>query len=86
MLERALDAGTPASWVTADEAYGGDPALRAWLEGRGLWHVLAVAGPAGPVRMAAEQLAAGVLAEEWVGCSAGDGAKGRRLYDWTGWS
>jgi hypothetical protein len=74
------------------EAYGGDPALRAWLEGRGLWHVLAVkctelvavAGPAGPVRMAAEQLAAGVLAEEWVGCSAGDGAKGRRLYDWTG--
>jgi len=92
MLERALDAGTPASWVTADEAYGGDTALRAWLEGRGLWHVLAVkctelvavAGPAGPVRMAAEQLAAGVLAEEWVGCSAGDGSKGRRLYDWTG--
>jgi SRSO17 transposase len=91
MLERALDAGTPASWVTADEAYGGDPALRAWLEGRGLWHVLtvkctellAVAGPAGPVRMAAEQLAAGVPAQEWVGCSAGDGAKGRRLYDWT---
>jgi len=71
---------------------GGDLALRAWLEGRGLWHVLAVkctelvavAGPAGPVRMAAEQLAAGVLAEEWVGCSAGGGAKGRRLYDWTG--
>jgi SRSO17 transposase len=25
MLERALDAGTPAAWVTADEAYGGDP-------------------------------------------------------------
>ena len=59
--------------MTADEAYGGDPALRAWLEGRGLWHVMAVkctelvavAGPAGPVRMAAEQLAAGLLAEEW---------------------
>jgi SRSO17 transposase len=31
MLERALDAGTPASWVTADEAYGGDPACgRGW--------------------------------------------------------
>jgi SRSO17 transposase len=29
MLARALDAGTPAAWVTADEAYGGDPALRA---------------------------------------------------------
>jgi hypothetical protein len=44
MLERALDAGTPAAWVTvtADEAYGGSPALRRWLEGRGVWHVLAV--------------------------------------------
>jgi SRSO17 transposase len=36
MLERALDAGVPAAWVTADEAYGGNPALRAWLEGRGV--------------------------------------------------
>jgi hypothetical protein len=44
---------------------------------------LAVADPAGQLRMAAEQLAAGVSAEWWVGCSAGDGAKGRRLYDWT---
>jgi DDE superfamily endonuclease len=33
MLEHALDAGVPASWVTADEAYGGNPALRQWLEG-----------------------------------------------------
>jgi hypothetical protein len=28
--------------VTADEAYGGDPALRGWLEDRGLSSVLAV--------------------------------------------
>ena len=42
MLERALDAGVPAAWVTADEVYGGSPALRGWLEGRGVWHVLAV--------------------------------------------
>jgi SRSO17 transposase len=27
VLERALDAGVPASWVTADEVYGQDPAL-----------------------------------------------------------
>ena len=32
MLERALDAGVPAGWVTADEVYGGDARLRAWLE------------------------------------------------------
>jgi SRSO17 transposase len=41
MLERALDVGLPAAWVTADEAYGGDPALRCWLEDRGVSYVLA---------------------------------------------
>jgi SRSO17 transposase len=91
MLERALDAGVPATWVTADEVYGGSPALRGWLEGRGVWHVLAVkctellevSSPNGVVRESAEQLAAEVPAEQWIGCSAGHGAKGRRLYDWT---
>src|SRR5262245_54127663 len=42
MLQRALDAGVPASWVTADEVYGQDPALRGWLEGRGMAYVLAI--------------------------------------------
>jgi SRSO17 transposase len=93
MLERALDAGVPAAWVTADEVYGGSPTLRQWLEGRGVWHVLAVKctellevqavdAPAG-ARTSAEQLAAAVPAEQWIACSAGHGAKGRRLYDWT---
>ena len=89
MLERALDAEVPASWVTADEAYGGDPALRRFLEDRGLSYVLAVKcteplRPAeGSTRATAEQLAAGVPAEQWVACSAGHGAKGRRLYGWA---
>jgi SRSO17 transposase len=91
MLERALDAGVPAAWVTADEVYGGSPALRGWLEGRGVWHVLAVKrtellgvdGPQGLVRASAEQLAAAVPATQWIACSAGHGAKGRRLYDWV---
>jgi SRSO17 transposase len=91
LLERALDAGVPAAWVTADEVYGGSLALRGWLEGRGLWHVLAVkcteplevSSPNGVVRERAEQLAAAVPAEQWIACSAGHGAKGRRLYDWT---
>jgi SRSO17 transposase len=30
MLERALDTGVPAGWVTADEVYGNSPALRGW--------------------------------------------------------
>ena len=42
MLERAVDAGVPARWVTADEVYGGDGRLRAFLEQRGLADVLAV--------------------------------------------
>jgi hypothetical protein len=61
------------------------------LEGRGVRHVLAVKctellavdGPQGPMRQSAAQLAAAVPAEQWVACSAGHGAKGRRLYDWT---
>ena len=89
MLERALDAGVPASWVTADEVYGGDPALRGWLEGHGIAHVLAIkcsellAVGDGPAKLSAAQLAAAVPAERWVGVSAGQGAKGRRLYDWA---
>jgi len=90
MLERALDAEVPAAWVTADEVYGGDPALRRWLEDRGVSYVLAVKGTEplgtatqGSARATATQVAASVPATQWVACSAGHGAKGRRLYDWT---
>ena len=89
MLERALDAGVPASWVTADEVYGQDPALRGWLEGRRMAYVLAIKSSEllalgdGPAKRSAAQLAAAVPAERWGGASAGYGVKGRRLYDWT---
>jgi SRSO17 transposase len=91
MLERALDAGVPAAWVTADEVYGSSPTLRQWLEGRGMSYVLAVKctellavdRPQGLVPQSAAQLVAAVPAEQWIACSAGHGAKGRRLYDWT---
>jgi SRSO17 transposase len=74
--------------VTADEVYGGDPALRVWLEDRGVSYVLAVKGtePLGtatPGSTTAAQVAASVPAEQWVAASAGHGAKGRRLYDWA---
>jgi SRSO17 transposase len=91
MLERALDAGVPAAWVTADEVYGGSPGLREWLQERQMPYVLAVkcsellevSSPNEVVRERAEQLAAAVPPEQWIACSAGHGAKGRRLYDWT---
>ena len=88
MLERALDAEVPASWVTADEVYGGDPALRRFLEERGISYVLAVKGTEPladrhPGVGHRRQLAASLPAEQWVAASAGHGAKGRRLYDWA---
>lgn len=91
MLARALDAGTPASWVTADERYGGDRRLRIWLEARAVAHVLAVkrteplwvARARGPAQAAAEALIAALSEGAWTTLSAGDGAKGPRVYDWT---
>jgi SRSO17 transposase len=36
VLDRALEAGVPAGWVTADEVDGADRGLRGWLEARQL--------------------------------------------------
>jgi SRSO17 transposase len=88
MLQRALDAGVPAGWVTADAVYGGSPALRGWLEGRQLPYVLAVkctelllarSGPPTP----AARLAGHIPPACWLRISAGQGAKGRRWYAWS---
>lgn len=91
MLERALDAGVPAGWVAGDEVYGGDRRLRIWLEERDAPHVLAVkrteplwaATDRGPAQVAAADLVAPLPAGAWRRLSAGDGAKGPRLYDWA---
>lgn len=91
MLERALDAGVPARWVTGDEVYGNDRRLRQWLEEREGAYVLAikrteplwVLTERGPVQVAAEVLAAQFRPEAWQRLSAGDGAKGPRWYDWA---
>jgi len=87
MLSRALRAQVPARWVTADEVYGADPALRAELEANRLGYVLAIGcdrrifTEAGPIR--ADQLAAGLPRHAWHRLSAGPGAKGHRFYDWA---
>ncbi|MDR6504121.1 SRSO17 transposase [Burkholderia ambifaria] len=88
MLERALDAGVPCSWVTGDEVYGGDRHLRLWLESREQPFVLAVAKNEplwwqGPTYVRADKIAAGLPAGAWRRLSAGAGAKGERLYDWA---
>ena len=87
MLGRALDAGVPAAWVTADEAYGRDGKFRDWLEQRRIGYVVAVAsnqaipGSAGTSR--ADVLAAHAPDQAWKRRSCGNGAKGPRMFDWA---
>jgi SRSO17 transposase len=87
MIGRAVDAGTPAGWVAADEVYGQDPQLRAELSRRGLGYVLAVA-KSHPVTTGigprpAIELARRLPARAWQRISAGPGAKGPRWYHWA---
>jgi SRSO17 transposase len=87
MLGRALDAGVPAAWATADEAYGKDGGFRGWLEQRRLAYVVAVpksqavAGDAGKSR--ADALTADAPEQAWKRRSCGNGSKGPRVYDWA---
>jgi len=87
MIARAVTAGAPARWAAGDEVYGNDPALRAGIAGHGLGFVLVVAkdhriGTAAGTRRAID-LAVCLPARSWQRMSAGDGAKGPRLYDWA---
>ena len=91
MLERALESGVPFAWFTGDEVYGSDRKLRLWLERQGIPHVMAVKNneklwaltDKGPLQVRADRLASGVAESGWVRCSAGNGAKGPRVYDWA---
>ena len=91
MLERAADSGVPFSWFTGDEVYGSDRKLRRWLEREEIPHVMAIKSneklwawtEKGPLQVRADRLVSGVEESAWVRCSAGNGAKGPRVYDWT---
>jgi SRSO17 transposase len=86
MLERAFQAGVPATWVTSDSVYGDDRRLRMWLEAHARAYVLAVSGKeyvwlGWPQRQVKTVLAA-LPADAWTRHSVGAGAKGPRWYDW----
>src|SRR4051794_4529744 len=88
MLPRALNAGVPAGWLTADEVYGQDKRLRVWCEQHGLPHVLAPRpnDPVAPVdggQRGVRALIVELPAEAWARRSAGAGAHGQRFYDWA---
>jgi SRSO17 transposase len=93
MLARALDAGVPAGWVAADEAYGQDYKFRTWCEQHKIGYVVAVprsqsiplpldAGFSLGSRRA-DDLVAQAPEPAWKRRSAGPGAKGERVYDWA---
>lgn len=83
MLERARVAGLPFSWVAGDSVYGADSAIRRWAERHRLGYVLVVTSGQRlgmrPVTTWIEDLPD----EAWQRLSAGEGAKGPRLYDWA---
>jgi SRSO17 transposase len=88
MLQRALDAGLPAGWLTADEVYGQDKRLRVWCEQHDLPYVLATRSNDTVATVdwrprKVRTLIAGLPETAWDRRSAGAGAHGQRLYDWA---
>jgi SRSO17 transposase len=88
MIARAVAAGVPFGWVTADEAYGQVGRLRMWLEDHHLAHVLAVPKSQMVICMdlgqrRAHTVIADLAETDWHRLSCGNGAHGQRLYDWT---
>jgi SRSO17 transposase len=88
MLERAHAAGVLSGWVTADEAYGQNRRFRDWLAAHAVPFVLATRSDdlltcSDGRRHQAKTLAVLAGSDSWERRSAGDGAHGERLYDWT---
>ena len=88
MIERAVAAGVPFGWFTADEAYGQNPGLRRWLEEQDIAYVMATRCddevPAGlRTTTRVDALIARVRPGAWRRMSCGDGAHGPRVYDWA---
>jgi SRSO17 transposase len=89
MLARALDAGVAAAWVVADAVSGDSRRLGLDLEAREQPSVVAVSGKTS-VWAGWTQQRVGALLDalrqdpeaDWQRLSAGNGAKGPRVFDW----
>ena len=87
MLLDALEESVPAAFVTGDSVYGNDAPLRQFLQERGQAYVLAIkcdlrlCWEGGQIR--AQTLAKRFAPASWQTLSAGEGAKGPRLFDWA---
>jgi SRSO17 transposase len=90
MIERAIATAMPFAWVAADSVYG-VATVEGTLRRAGKGYVLGVAsnhsvtswGRTKPIAGTAESVAQGLAPSDWKRLSAGDGAKGPRLYDWA---
>jgi SRSO17 transposase len=83
MLKRAFAAGVPCAWVVSDSLYGVDSQTRRLVEAHGRGYVLAVTSAQRLGLKPVEEWLGDVPAKGWMRLSAGDGAKGPRLYDWA---
>ena len=83
MLERARAVGVPFSWVTGDSVYGADHAIRRWAEQHGRGYVLAITSGQRLGMRPVTTWIKGLPKRAWKRLSAGNGAKGPRIYDWV---
>jgi SRSO17 transposase len=87
MIGRAVAAGVPFAWFTADETYGQAKWLQAWLEEKDIWYVMAIRCSDTLTTAQGEQradaLIAAIPARAWQKISAGAGAHGPREYHWA---
>jgi SRSO17 transposase len=88
MVERALEAKVPFAWFLADEEFGQNPGLRAFLEGTSLAYVMTVPkntevtdrrGHTARI----DELVARLPERAFTRRACGIGAKGFRTYDWA---
>jgi SRSO17 transposase len=88
MIGRAIEAGVPFAWFTADEAYGQVKYLRVWLEEQDVHHVVATKCNDTLITTSgneqrADALIAALPVRAWRRLSVGAGAHGPREYDWA---
>jgi SRSO17 transposase len=92
MIEAALAAGVPFAWFTADEEFGQNPGLCAWLERERLPYVMAIPKNTPFLHDTSDNTATSHTIEAyaqqlprnaWQRRACGIGAKGHRVYDWA---
>ena len=87
MISRAIEAGVPFAWFTADEVYGQAKYLQAWLEDQDVFYVVAIRRSDTFTTSTGEQradaLTAAAPARAWQRLAVGAGAHGPREHHWA---